>query len=950
MHHYHTKLPDYRIYSQSHIYEGMIQRIDVLQAVFRIKSNLEAPCPRNYYSICPPEDYASSFVTKYLYHMSNTISEQCTLLLLLNLAKPQWIPVGCHEKIVNHVICFSKRKFSNHNHTLDTSKTYICKRASILYKGWCFLFFSCVSNPCIISNIISTCEKLNFLNVFDVKKSLGLFNVIFESISLQNMFFIALNKEKRKLHYFYAKRNTRSWMETVLTKSNINKKSYAYFSCKFKKYKHNINNELVYRNSNSHFISLKFLCDRANYNHMKNNINSICNTSFLFFLTISGNYLPYSQQIINENEHLHLEDCKPSHCHIGANNEMLDQHTIKLSCENSQSNVYNFSHMCVFRLNNNFDLIPCKTGSHIEQCKDFECNVHFKCPGYYCIPWGYICDGKWDCPDGYDESVVQQCGINRTCTDMFKCKDSQLCLHLEDICNVYSDCPLGDDELFCKLGGGHCFPECICYQYAMVCNKGVINHRKLPRLPYIYYHLTFLNSLVTSVLRNDAVLIVNLKYNSITEICYKLHESKVLTLLDLSHNVVEKLNSKCFSDHFYIRKIILTNNSLSNIQEKAFNNLQKLYLVDLSVNNLNTLPFGTFTNVEHLIILILHGNSLQNIQFNMFKEVSIDIIHSNNFEVCCIVHYNLKCTQPNLWYNSCGNLLINIRLTFSFITVSILILFANCILLFLLIQSYGSSGKPYLMISISLIIANMFLLIVFMILWSSDLYYGHIFVPKKYTWKKSIICNIVLSGFIFYKLFQPFILTILSLGRLMVVLNPFQSKFKSLNYTLKIIIIGFINIAFLSVIFGTIIKFHTLPNNLCLPFADPTNNNLIIWIMTVVIVVVEFVTIVGTLRMYAHMIQEVKKSQNYLRSTKTVTSNSHIITHVTLLSLSELLCWIPAGVIFVTVLIVDKYPVELIYWTTALIFPLNAIIIPIILSLNIRSKLTVFQNLRNITK
>ncbi len=28
---------------------------------------------------------------------------------------------------------------------------------------------------------------------------------------------------------------------------------------------------------------------------------------------------------------------------------------------------------------------------------------YFKCPGNYCIPFSYLCDGGWHCPDGEDE-------------------------------------------------------------------------------------------------------------------------------------------------------------------------------------------------------------------------------------------------------------------------------------------------------------------------------------------------------------------------------------------------------------------------------------------------------------------------------------------------------------------------------------------------------------------
>ena len=905
--------------------------------------NLKIPC-QNLYSICPLEDRATHVITKSINTVSNINNKQCTLLLLLNLAKPEWIPVGCHDKLVKYVVCFSKTEYSNKDHVLDTVKTVICERTSILYKDECFLFFPCQSQPCTISRIITGCRNLDLFNVFDDEESLDFFTVIYGSMSLQNIYFAVFNKEMRKLVYFYAKRNTRIWMGNVaIMRSSNSKNCSTYFPCKFQKFQQIINHELVYKHPNAYFISMNFLCETKNNDNTKSNSNPICNVSFLFYKSITGKYLAYSQQTNNDVEqsipqNFNLEEYELLESNSQSADEILHQNIIKLTCQNSQSKWYKFSHVCIYRLDTNSDLLPCKTGSHIEQCQDFECNVHFKCPGYYCIPWGYICDGKWDCPDGCDESIIHQCQGERTCTDMFKCKDSQICLHLEDICNNYSECPLGDDELLCELRGGHCFLDCTCFQFAMMCDKGPINHRKLEQLPYVYYHLTFISSLVTSVLRNGAALIVNIAHNSIHQICGSLKESTLLTMLDLSHNLVEKLTRKCFSGHRHIRKLILTNNSLSDIQPKAFNNLQKLFLVDLSLNNLNTLPIGAFTNVVHLIILILHSNPLKDIHYNMFIGISLDIVHSNNFQVCCIANSQFICTKPKLSYYYCGNLLINYQLSICFMITTLLILFANCTLLFSLFQNYNTFGKPYLIIEISMILTNLFLLFLFTVLWSADLYYSYRFVIKMFTWQESVLCTLVMSGFLLYSLFQPFLLTILSIGRLMVVLYPFKSKFKSLGYTLKIIVLGLTCMALISVIFGYAIRFQVLQNNLCSPFVDHREKNLIIWVTTIVMAVIHLVTVISTTSMYTLMIKEMIRSQISIRATKMKSSGVNIIKHVILLTTSKILCWIPASIIFLTALIVEKYPVEMVHWATALIFPNNAIIIPIILTLNSQHK------------
>ena len=55
----------------------------------------------------------------------------------------------------------------------------------------------------------------------------------------------------------------------------------------------------------------------------------------------------------------------------------------KLPCQADYLRCYDLYHICVYRLDAFNHLIPCRTGSHIEECKIFQCNQMFKCPEYY---------------------------------------------------------------------------------------------------------------------------------------------------------------------------------------------------------------------------------------------------------------------------------------------------------------------------------------------------------------------------------------------------------------------------------------------------------------------------------------------------------------------------------------------------------------------------------------
>ncbi|CAB3237996.1 unnamed protein product [Arctia plantaginis] len=55
-----------------------------------------------------------------------------------------------------------------------------------------------------------------------------------------------------------------------------------------------------------------------------------------------------------------------------------------------------------------------------------------------------VCDGNYDCADGHDETSCYSCEENQ-----YLCKQSKICLPLNNICDGTPQCPKGEDELDC---------------------------------------------------------------------------------------------------------------------------------------------------------------------------------------------------------------------------------------------------------------------------------------------------------------------------------------------------------------------------------------------------------------------------------------------------------------------------------------------------------------------
>ena len=56
----------------------------------------------------------------------------------------------------------------------------------------------------------------------------------------------------------------------------------------------------------------------------------------------------------------------------------------------------------------------------------------------------------------------------------------------------------------------------------------------------------------------------------------------------------------------------------------------------------------------------------------------------------------------------------------------------------------------------------------------------------------------------------------------------------------------------------------------------------------------------------------------------------HYYIQIFIVTVSNILCWIPSGIIYLVALFLKKYPVNLIIWSTIAVTPINSVINPVV--------------------
>ena len=223
--------------------------------------------------------------------------------------------------------------------------------------------------------------------------------------------------------------------------------------------------------------------------------------------------------------------------------------------------------------------------------------------------------------------------------------------------------------------------------------------------------------------------------------------------------------------------------------------------------------------------------------------------------------------------------------------------------------------------------------IYFLILWVADLHYQGRFAIDEKEWKSGLMCFTALSICLTFSLLSTFFLTFLAFLRFWTVVNKLSMKFGNTVFTKTVLCVTILLSILTTTIIAYIVKiFHKeVPFKLCSPFVDPTDSVLTLRITTLVTVSFQFSSVFIIFVIYFLMVRYLKSYDNdFFENGSQKKSHAPLFIQIFIVTVSNILCWIPSGTIYLVALFLKKYPVNLIIWSTIAVTPINSVINPVV--------------------
>ncbi len=609
-------------------------------------------------------------------HPKLVAHDMCTIILMSNLALPEWMSIKCHSELFGNIYCSVLRIQHGTININETHTETFCGGFSFHQSKKCFLisWVNEVKKEYALHKGrggIADGDVLAFKMLLTATSGKISPLVYLSTDSIHVITFEKyLNKFEHKIQHipfkvdgFEAtsqKHLTHLKGDNIFLCSEGNYLSQIYVCCK------KINCSLDRKTKQAECTNTSLL---TKTNSQKSFQSKFC--SFLYFLDRKGHCSKFESASPKFSEqtlftHINKKNISCT-CHVLMNDLLADcglqgedepilisflSSGLKVECAvgeipclTGHPKCYNITDICSFRLDYLSHLMPCRNGDHLENCKHFECNTLFKCPESYCVPWSYVCNGKWDCPHDSDEFSI--CTEERRCAEKLKCTNMQfLCIHVNSICNHIHDCPFGDDEELCELNMVQGPKRCECLRLALFCSQTTINFTK--NYPYMSVALQSLSldpHSTFSFLKKSIIL--QLIDTNLTTVCHIL-QSNEMRWLTVNHNYLVTLDENCFEGLYKIIGIQIDANCISSITQKAFHAQLVLQRLNLSSNPIIDLPPDIFPSSVHLTIISLRNNSFTTVHENIFSNILVDFIHTDDYHICCLKPIDTACGLSSL--------------------------------------------------------------------------------------------------------------------------------------------------------------------------------------------------------------------------------------------------------------------------------------------------------------
>lgn len=621
---------------------------------------------------------------------------------------------------------------------------------------------------------------------------------------------------------------------------------------------------------------------------------------------------------------------------------------------------------CLYEFDKYGYQIGCRDVSHLIDCELFECpqRDYVKCSNSYCIPWRYICDGKWDCISGEDEV-----GCARyVCPGQYKCANQSSCILPHQLCDGHRQCPMGDDEWFCDLS---CPSQCLCIGLWVNCQGANLSNLPTNFISRSVRKLDLSYNMLGPNLTN-----VDLSpYHDLGELI--LHHNQIDTLtprkfsllrnlykLDLSHNNIRSLKRGAFAGLRRVTQLLLESNpELEFLEPEAFLGLSSLQMLNISSSRILTLKKNTFDGLTSLRHLMLRGNMIVDIEDGAFRSlnslVSLDMrgndiryftklvfqdlkslrnLSTDSFKFCCLVTSQIptdRCLPLPDEISDCEDLLSSpIQRACIWIAGVVSVTGNLLVIAFRFRDRVTHKDRKEERVNSTLLLSlgcsDLLMGVYLLIIAAVDALYRGIYIENSDNWRESVFCTF--CGFLstISSIVSVLTLVFIAFNRFTEICRPFDAPSKfTMGYTHRLILgswIGALLIATLPLVAKPYFQgtFYTR-SGVCLAF-HITNQKPPGWLYSILVFqglnLVAFVIIV---RCYTLMYLEISRSARRLQNERP----NHQVK-IMLIILTSFLAWSPTIILRLISLAGIALPAAVYSWIAVFVLPVNSAINPMI--------------------